>query len=524
MSIIKNPIIKGFNPDPSIVRVNEDYYIATSTFEWFPGISIYHSRDLEHWELITSALCDDKAVDLTGIDSACGIWAPSLTYDKGTFYLIYTIVYTNRSRFKDTYNFMITAKDIKGPWSKPIFLNCSGFDPSLFHDDDGKKWIVNMTIDHRIDKERFSGIDLQEYDIEKEKLVGPIYKIFKGTEIGKTEGPNIIKVNGYYYLMCAEGGTEFGHCVTVARSKDLIRNYEVDPNNPMLTSKSDSDYPIQRAGHGQLIQDHKGNWYMVHLCSRPVDGYSILGRETAIQNIKLTEGGWFEIDGTNGNLPMDTFQTDLPSGTDKKIRKIREDFDTEELPLEFLTLRKSFKNCNMNLSERKGYLRIIGGNSLSSKYNQNFLARRQQDFSYESEVCLEFKPEVHQHMAGLVCYYNYDNYHYCKISRDAALGLNISITTLNNREVIDTPCVSLTEDACRFYIKAQVNRENLRFSYSIDGENYFELDYNLDMRILSDEHVDGNGFTGAMVGVCCQDLLGNGIYADVDWFEYRGID
>jgi xylan 1,4-beta-xylosidase len=521
MNIIKNPVIKGFNPDPSIVRVNEDYYIATSTFEWFPGVSIYHSRDLEHWELIASALCDDEVVDLTGIDSACGIWAPSLTYDKGAFYLIYTIVYTNRSRFKDTHNFMITAKDIKGPWSKPIFLNCSGFDPSLFHDEDGRKWIVNMTIDHRIDKERFSGIVLQEYDIEKEKLTGPIYEIFKGTEIGKTEGPNLIKVNGYYYLMCAEGGTEFGHCVTVARSKELSGNYEVDPNNPMLTSKSDNDYPIQRAGHGQLIQDHKANWYMAHLCSRPIDECSILGRETAIQNIKLTNDGWFEIDGINGNLPMDTFKTDLQGQIDNELKNIREDFDTDEVPLDFLTLRKSFRNCNMSLSERKGYVRIKGGNSLSSKFNQSFLARRQQNFSYECGVCMEFKPETHHHMAGLVCYYNYDNYHYCKISRDETLGLSISITTLNNREVVDTPCISLPEDSSRFYIKANVNRENLKFSYSIDGENYLELDYKLDMRILSDEHVEGNGFTGAIVGVSCQDLLGNGFYADVDWFEYN---
>ena len=127
-------------------------------------------------------------------------------------------------------------------------------------------------------------------------------------------------------------------------------------------------------------------------------------------------------------------------------------------------------------------------------------------------------------MAGLVCYYNYDNYHYCKISRDELLGLSISITTLNNRDVIETPCISLPEDNSRFYIKACVNRDKLRFSYSIDGEKYFELDYILDMRILSDEHVNGNGFTGAMIGVSCQDLLGNGIYVDVDWFEYKGLD
>ncbi|NSB16819.1 glycoside hydrolase family 43 protein [Clostridium beijerinckii] len=523
MNIVNNPVIKGFNPDPSILRVNEDFYIATSTFEWFPGVSIYHSRDLEHWNVISNALSDEKALDLTGIDSACGIWAPNLTYSNGIFYLIYTIVYTNRSRFKDTHNFMVISTDIKGPWSKPVFLNCSGFDPSLFHDEDGRKWIVNMTVDHRIDKVRFSGIVLQEYDSEKEKLIGPIHKIFNGSEIGTTEGPNIIKYNGYYYLTVAEGGTEFGHCVTIARSKKLTGAYEIDPNNPMLTSKTDVDYPIQRAGHGQLVQDYNGNWYMAHLCSRPVDGYSILGRETAIQNIKYTDDGWFKIDGSNGNLPMSNFKTNLRR-IEENLEIVREDFDREEITLDFLTLRKSFKSSNMSLTERKGYLRIRGGNSLSSKFNQSFIARRQQNFSYECKVCLEFNPESHHHMAGLVCYYNYDNYHYCKISRDELLGLSISITTLNNRDVIETQCISLPEDNSRFYIKACVNRDKLRFSYSIDGEKYFELDYILDMRILSDEHVNGNGFTGAMIGVSCQDLLGNGIYVDVDWFEYKGLD
>lgn len=523
MNIVNDPVIKGFNPDPSILRVNEDFYIATSTFEWFPGVSIYHSRDLEHWNVISNALSDEKALDLTGIDSACGIWAPNLTYSNGIFYLIYTIVYTNRSRFKDTHNFMVISTDIKGPWSKPVFLNCSGFDPSLFHDEDGRKWIVNMTVDHRIDKVRFSGIVLQEYDSEKEKLIGPIHKIFNGSEIGTTEGPNIIKYNGYYYLTVAEGGTEFGHCVTIARSKKLTGAYEIDPNNPMLTSKTDVDYPIQRAVHGQLVQDYNGNWYMAHLCSRPVDGYSILGRETAIQNIKYTDDGWFKIDGSNGNLPMSNFKTNLRR-IEENLEIVREDFDREEITLDFLTLRKSFKSSNMSLTERKGYLRIRGGNSLSSKFNQSFIARRQQNFSYECKVCLEFNPESHHHMAGLVCYYNYDNYHYCKISRDELLGLSISITTLNNRDVIETPCISLPEDNSRFYIKACVNRDKLRFSYSIDGEKYFELDYILDMRILSDEHVNGNGFTGAMIGVSCQDLLGNGIYVDVDWFEYKGLD
>ena len=139
-----NPVLPGFNPDPSLVRVGDDYYIATSTFEWFPGICIHHSKDLVNWEILSYALTDETKFDIKGMDTACGIWAPNLTYDNGTFYLIYTIVYTNRHRFKDTHNFMVTATDPQGPWSAPIPLNKMGFDPSLFHDPDGTKWLTNV--------------------------------------------------------------------------------------------------------------------------------------------------------------------------------------------------------------------------------------------------------------------------------------------------------------------------------------------------------------------------------------------
>ena len=253
MRSVKNPVLKGFNPDPSIMRVKGDYYLAVSTFEWYPGVTIYHSRNLSDWEFIVAPL-EEVHMDLRGIDSACGIWAPNLTYDQGTFYLVYTIVYTNRSRYKDTHNFLVTATDIRGPWSEPVYLNCSGFDPSLFHDDDGRKWLVNMTIDHRADRERFSGIDIQEYNEQEKKVSGPIYRIFKGTEIHTTEGPNLMKKDGYYYLTCAEGGTEFGHCVTVARSKNITGPYEVDPRNPVLSSKAEESYPIQRAVRRQPLR------------------------------------------------------------------------------------------------------------------------------------------------------------------------------------------------------------------------------------------------------------------------------
>jgi len=188
MVIIKNPIIKGFNPDPSILRVNDDYYIATSTFEWFPGVQIYHSKDLINWKLIDHALKRLLQLNMIGNPNSGGIYAPCLSYDKGIFYLIYTDVKNIEGLFWDSHNYMVTTTDICGEWSDPIYLNSSGIDPSLFHDDDGKKYIINMLMDHRGgNRPRFpnwSGIIIQEFDVENKKLIGKFKIIFNGTECG----------------------------------------------------------------------------------------------------------------------------------------------------------------------------------------------------------------------------------------------------------------------------------------------------------------------------------------------------
>ena len=306
----------------------------------------------------------------------------------------------------------------------------------------------------------------------------------------------------------------------------------------MLTSKADDDYPIQRAGHGQLVQTADGSWYMAHLCSRPVDGCSILGRETALQNIRWTEDGWFCLAG-GGRLPFGEAKMDAElelltkaENASDKVEKqgtvlcasgnMAEDFNSPSLPWQFLTLRESAAHCGLDLNSRPGWLRIHGGNSLSSKYRQAFTARRQQAFSYDAVTKVDFCPGDYHHMAGLVCYYNYDNYFYLKITRDEELGRCIQITSVINREVEDSPCVSVP-DKGDLYLKAKVRRGELTFFYSTDGENYEAAGNVLDMHGLSDERVNGNGFAGAMVGIGCQDLQGNGVWADFDWFLYEEI-
>jgi xylan 1,4-beta-xylosidase len=297
---ISNPIIPGFNPDPSFVRVEGDYYIATSTFEWFPGVQLHHSRDLVHWRLIGHALTRTTQLDLRGVANSGGVWAPSLSYCEGQFWLIYTNVRTcGMGRpFKDVGIYLTTAASISGPWSEPVFLNAIGFDPSLFHDDDGRKWLVNMVWDFRPGRPRFGGIVIQEYDPLAQRLVGPMTNILDKTGI-LIEGPNLYKHGGWYYLMLAEGGTGWNHGISMARSRRLLGPYELDPQAAVLTSRDDEWNPLQKAGHGELAQTPAGEWYLAHLASRPLGQGDarrcILGRETCLQKIEWSPDGWLRL-------------------------------------------------------------------------------------------------------------------------------------------------------------------------------------------------------------------------------------
>src|SRR6478752_4708052 len=307
MPEIQNPILKGFNPDPSILRVGEDYYIATSTFEWFPGVQIHHSKDLKNWRLLTRPLRRASQLNMLGDPDSCGIWAPCLRHYDGTFYLIYTDVkrYGRTSSpgqqgvsLRDTHNYLVTCDTIDGEWSEPIFLNSSGFDPSIFRDDDGRFHVANMLWDHRPGHNRFGGIVLQEYSPQEKRLVSERELIFTGTDIGFTEAPHIHKRNGFYYLITAEGGTGWGHAVTIARSRKINGPYELHPHKYLVTSRERPDAALQRAGHADIADDATGTTWLVHLCGRPLRnrGRCTLGRETAIQKLVWRDDGWPYLD------------------------------------------------------------------------------------------------------------------------------------------------------------------------------------------------------------------------------------
>lgn len=223
---IKNPILSGFNPDPSIVRAGDTYYIASSTFEWWPGVQIHMSKDLVNWKLIAHPLNEKRLLDMTGNPDSGGIWAPDLSWCDGKFYLVYTDVKVTDGSFRDCTNYLITAEDIMGPWSDPIILNTAGFDASLFHDDDGKKYLVNQYWDSRSYHHPFYGIMCTEYSEKDGCLTGDPWVIYKGTDDKLTEGPHIYKLNGYYYIFVAQGGTEYAHQERVARAVSLHGEFE----------------------------------------------------------------------------------------------------------------------------------------------------------------------------------------------------------------------------------------------------------------------------------------------------------
>jgi len=522
--MITNPVLRGFNPDPSILRVGEDYYIATSTFEWFQGVQIHHSKDLVNWELLTHPLTRKSQLNMEGNIDSGGVWAPCLTFSDGLFYLIYTDVKSRKGAYKDTHNYLVTAEDIMGPWSEPIYLNSSGFDPSLFHDDDGKKWIVNMLWDHRKGANSFAGTVIQEYSPTERKLVGPVKNIFKGTELKLTEGPHIYKRNGYYYLMTAEGGTEYKHAVTMARSTSLFGPYEVDPTNPILTSFGSPELELQKAGHASLVHTHTDEWYIAHLCGRPVkDKYCNLGRETAIQRVFWTEDDWLRVEG--GNKPSVLVKPPAIEQQPVKPVPTKDDFNDSKLNVHFSTLRIPTDSTWLSLEERPGYLRLKGMESLSSTHRQSIVARRQQSFHVEVETELEFEPEHFQQMAGLIFYYDTKDHVYLRITHDEVHGKCLGIIQTKDGiydQLLTEEIVLKPNVGCK--LKAVAHKEFLQFYYAYENNDWNPVGEKIDICHLSDDYGDYIRFTGTFIGLCVQDLSGMRKHADFDYFSYKEVD
>ncbi len=557
---IRNPILTGFNPDPSIVRVGDDYYIATSTFEWFPGVQIHHSRDLVRWRLLTRPLRRASQLNMLGDPDSCGLWAPCLSCADGLFWLIYTdvkrfgrtsVAGASGASMRDFHNYLVTSPRIDGDWSDPVHLNSSGFDPSLFHDDDGRKYLLNMLWDHRPGNHRFAGIVLQEYSVKEGKLIGEKENIFRGTSLGFAEAPHLYKRNGWYYLLTAEGGTGWGHAVTMARSRKLAGPYELHPDTHILSARHRPDSELQRAGHADLVETQDGETYMVYLCGRPLRnrGRCTLGRETAIQKMVWGHDDWLRtLDGQG----IPTLETPAPTWPGLALPRPSDTlspaggegwsegvtggttnaschyaFDSPQLPIDFQWLRTPWPEEIFSLTARPGFLRLFGRETIGSLFRQSLLARRQQSHCFGAVTVAEFEPEHFQHLAGLVCYYNNTKFHYLYISRDEIVGKHLRVMSClpdSTQTEAFTPPIAIPAGR-PVHLRVEVDYERLHFAYYVEGvdNDWRWLAQQFDASILSDEaSLPGfPNFTGAFVGMACQDLAGTLWPADFDFFEYQ---
>lgn len=522
--MIRNPILPGFNPDPSICRVGNDYYIATSTFEWYPGVQIHHSTDMANWTLVRRPLERATQLDMRGNPDSGGIWAPCLSFADGLFWLVYTDVKRLDGSFKDTHNYIVTSPTIEGAWSEPVRVNSSGFDPSLFHDEDGRKYFVNMQWNHRSEgtggnpaNASFDGILLQEYDHSEGELVGSPMNIFHGSNLGLTEAPHLFRHGDYYYLTTAEGGTGYQHAVTLARSRRLDGPYELHPDAHVLTATDCPEAPLQRVGHGQLVATPEGDWFHTFLCGRPLPNRRCtLGRETGIERV-VWRDGWLY--GEAGQQP----RVEVPhSATSEPEQSRRYVFDSNDLPIDFQWLRTPEPE---RLFELTGdVLRLFGRESIGSWFEQSLVARRQTSHSYRAETQVNFDPATYQQAAGLTTYYNRHKFHALLVTHEPELGRCLTILSCLG----DWPDGGLTPimdpvpvSAGPVEMAVRVNGMSQQFHVR-QSEEWAPVGPMLDASLISDEAGRGEhaSFTGAFVGMVAFDQTGHGLPADFTYFFY----
>lgn len=540
---IQNPVLPGFNSDPSMIRVDDTYYIATSTFEWFPGVRIHASKDLVHWNLVTNVLDRVELLDMKGNPSSGGIWAPDLSYHDGKFWLIYTDVKITDGSFKDMKNYLTTSENINGPWTDPIFVNGVGFDASLFHDANGKKYLVQQTWDHREYRHPFNGITLTEFNIETMQLIPKTARtIWEGTPVKLVEGPHLYQINDQYYLFAAEGGTIFTHQEVVARSNSLdALSFKTEPDGPFLTNFDTPNTYLQKQGHGSLVNTPGGEWYYASLTARPWNhtnesatdprGWSTLGRETSIQKVEWDKQGWPRVIGGHGgttfvDAPKDAIETKAPIDHSQ-----HDEFTENNLDLNWNTLRVPF-------TKKMGYvgngsLNLVGQGSLANPYDLSLIARRWQAFYFDATTKVKFNPYSYQAMAGLTNYYNHSHWSWIFITKNDN-GQNVIEIAENKGGLRNGQYTSYLKDNAIIiptgteyvWFKSQNRKNYYTYQYSFDGEVWFNTDVKLDAAILSDDYVVkeyGGFFTGAYVGLAAVDYAGYNSTATFDFFDYKEL-
>lgn len=487
----KNPVIPGFHPDPSICRVGNDYYLVNSSFEYFPGVPLFHSRDLVNWEQTGHVLTRESQLKIKGGNMWGGIYAPTIRYNDGTFYMITT----NNS---DKGNFLVYTNDPNGEWSDPIWIKQGGIDPSLYFEDGHCYMVSNPD----------GAIWLCEINPKTGEQLTESKRIWGGTGGRFPEGPHIYKRNGWYYLLISEGGTEYGHKVTIARNRNIAGPYESNPDNPILThiNQNAQNNPIQGVGHADMIEAHDGSWWLVCLGFRTQNGqHHVLGRETFLAPVEWNEAGWPIVNG-DGTIDLDMKDVKtLPQTTIKNSPDW--DFNNPELGVEWNWIGNPIKT-NYSLTENNGFLRIKGSdkNLDDYGYSPTFVGRRQEDINFQATTRMQAKGNGNAGMTAYLC----PSAHYDLFVSDKKLKLRYRLNELCYEKDI----CQVADDF--IYLRIKGNAETYALFYSLDGTHYTEAG-RMNTRYLSTE--TNGGFTGVYLGLFAE---GN-VQADYDNFKYMPI-
>lgn len=547
---IKNPVIPGMAPDPSIIRVNDDYYIATSTFHWNPAVQIFHSTDLANWKLSGYALTNNE-VDLKGTNTPAGIWAPHLSYDKVTkkFWLAYSHMVNMSGREFNADSYAMFADNITGPWSEPIYMTSIGFDPSLFHDANGKHYIAILEWETRIGYQAPGQIVIAEIDLPSGKIISDWHRVTGGfTTRGCAEAPQLYKHDIYYYLLIAAGGTGYAHGVEIGRSSNIFGPYEPNPTNePIITSSPHHLYSlgnpdsghfemynpnsyIQKSGHGSLVQTKDDEWYLAHLMSRPLPNTTLnpLGRETSIQKMTWDNSGWLQME-DGSNLAKEEFEAPIDAGEIKQnstIFDIDDHFNKSTFDQRFMTPYQAQNKKWVNTTDNPNHLRIYGQNSFFSQINPAIMATRSTSFKYEVSTRLEFTPNHYSESAGLGLYYDSNNWLYariCQNDNESGFVLRTLQAKLGEREDKIFDEVEIVSPNVGIKIEYNYGIATIKYQL-LDDDNWHQLGTPIDVRYLSDEGVNGTkgeigGFTGLFNFIGAIDAHQHDSFADFDYYK-----
>lgn len=513
MASIHNPVLRGFNPDPSILRVGADYYIATSTFEFHPAVRLHHSTDLVNWRVLGHAL---HGLDLRGIPDSGGVWAPSLSYSDGKFWLAYSIVRTMDGEDKDIDNYLVTATDIAGPWSEPIYLGSRGFDFSFFHDDDGTHWIVGVQWDHRPEHPSFGGLVLEQYLPDEQCCIGNATRIY--SEEGLVEGPNLYQVDGWYYLLIAAGGTGWNHSIAVARSRDRLGPYVRDSHEAVLTARDAPGVPLQKAGHGELVQTPQGDWMLVHLASRPTlwlgERYSTLGRETCLQVVVFDDDGWLRLRDGGHHAVVDVALLDT---IDPQVLEpgpgFHDAFDEGVLNSNiWSTLRAPLTPDIADFGTRPGWLRLAGGHSTASVFNQSMILTRVEEHHARLETLVDAGPTSSRECAGVIAWYDRRGWIWLQVTWDAENGRHLRVVVCDGETTTRSEPYAISAGPVR--LRAELDGPVLRFAVAPQDGPWVPLPGEWPAWKLSDDYGERLRFTGLFFGLRADDLDGRGWSAD----------